>query len=72
MPMQRSKPMKVTRDYLRAMQAGETLTVTCADGYDLESQRNTAYQMSKLENCRFSCKAEGLTLTITRHDSDPA
>ena len=54
------------------MQNGETLTVTCADGYDLESQRNTAYQMSKLENCRFSCKAEGLTLTVTRNDTDPA
>ena len=49
------------------MQNGETLTVTCADGYDLESQRNTAYQMSKLENCRFS-----LILTVTRNDTDPA
>lgn len=52
------------------MQSGDTLTVTCADGYDLESQRNTAYQMSKLENCRFSCTTDGLTLTVTRNDTD--
>lgn len=71
--MERSKPLRVTRDYLRTMQHGETLTVTCTDGYDLESQRNTAYQMSKLENCRFSCKADGLILTVTRsNDTDPA
>ena len=70
MPMTNTRPMKVTRDYLRAMQNGEKLVVTCADGYDLESQRNTAYQMSKLENCRFSCSADGLTLTVTRYDTE--
>ena len=70
MLMTNPKPMKVTRDYLRAMQNGDTLTVTCADGYDLESQRNTAYQMSKLENCRFRCTTDGLTLTVTRNDTD--
>ena len=61
---------KVTRDRLRAMKNGETLTVQCADGYDLASQKNTAYAMAKLENCRFSCQAEGLTLTVTRYDAD--
>ena len=70
MLMTNPKPMRVTRDYLRAMQSGDSLTVTCADGYDLESQRNTAYQMSKLENCRFSCTTDGLTLTVTRNDTD--
>lgn len=64
------KPHKVTRNYLRSMKPGDVLTVICTDGYDLESQRNTAYQMSKLENCRFSCSADGLTLTVTRYDTD--
>lgn len=61
---------KVTRERLRGLQPGETFTVQCLDGYDLASQRNTAYAMSKLENCRFSCKAEGLTLTVTKYDAE--
>ena len=58
---------KVTRERLRAMRDGEEITVTCRDGYDLDSQRNTAYAMGKMEQCRFSCKADGLTLTVTRY-----
>lgn len=58
---------KITRKRLRAMQDGEQIIVTCADGYDMDSQKNTAYAMSKMEGCRFSCKSEGLTLTVTRH-----
>ena len=58
---------KVTRERLRSMQDGEEITVTCKDGYDLDAQKNTAYAMQKMENCRFSCKADGLTLTVTRH-----
>ena len=46
---------------------GEQITVTCADGYDMDSQKNTAYAMSKMENCRFSCKSDGLVLTVTRY-----
>ena len=61
---------KVTRERLRSMKNGETLTVQCVDGYDLVSQKNTAYAMAKLENCRFSCTADGLTLTVTRYDAD--
>ena len=61
---------KVTRERLRSLQNGETLTVQCADGYDLASQRNTAYAMGKLENCRFACTADGLKLTVTRYDTD--
>lgn len=61
---------KVTRERLRSMKNGETLTVQCVDGYDLASQKNTAYAMAKLENCRFSCTADGLTLTVTRYDAD--
>lgn len=61
---------KVTRERLRSMKNGETLTVQCVDGYDLASQKNTAYAMAKLENCRFSCTADGLTLTVTRYDTD--
>ena len=52
------------------MKNGETLTVQCVDGYDLASQKNTAYAMAKLENCRFSCTADGLTLTVTRYDAE--
>lgn len=61
---------KVTRERLRAMKNGEKLTVQCANGYDLDSQKNTAYAMQKLEGCRFSCRSEGLTLTVTRNDAD--
>lgn len=61
---------KVTRERLRAMRDGEEITVTCKDGYDLDSQKNTAYAMQKMENCRFSCKSEGLKLTVTRYGID--
>lgn len=64
------KVEKITRKRLRAMLDGDTLTVECTDGYDLDSQRNTAYAMGKMERCRFSCKAEGLTLTVTRYGID--
>lgn len=64
------KVEKITRERLRAMRDGEEITVTCKDGYDLDSQRNTAYAMGKMEQCRFSCKAEGLTLTVTRYGID--
>jgi len=59
---------KITRDRLRVMQDGEQITVQCMDGYDLDSQKNTAYAMQKMENCRFTCKTEGLKLTVTRYD----
>lgn len=64
------KDEKITRNRLRAMKHGEQLTVQCANGYDLDSQRNTAYQLQKLENCKFSCQVDGLTLTVTRNDSN--
>lgn len=63
--MTNAKPIKVTRDRLREMLPGQSITVECADGYDLESQRNTAYQMGKLVNRRYSCSVIGLTLTVT-------
>lgn len=62
-----AKVEKITRERLRVMQDGEQITVTCADGYDMDSQKNTAYAMSKMENCRFSCKSDGLVLTVTRY-----
>ena len=61
---------KITRDVLRGMKKGETITVMCANGYDLDSQRNTAYAMGKMEQCRFSCKVDGLTLQVTRYGID--
>lgn len=56
---------KVTRERLRMMQPGEMLTVQCVNGYDLDSQKNTAYAMKKLEGRSFSCRTEGLALTVT-------
>lgn len=61
---------KITRERLRALQNGEQITVQCADGYDLDSQKNTAYAMQKMENCRFACKSDGLTLSVTRYDTN--
>lgn len=58
---------KITRERLRAMKDGETITVVCKDGYDADSQRNTAYAMQRLENCKFTCTIDGLTLTVTRY-----
>lgn len=58
---------KITRDCLRAMKIGDTVVVQCKDGYDMDSQKNTAYAMQKMENCRFACKSDGLTLTVTKY-----
>ena len=58
---------KVTRERLRAMRNGEEITVICKDGYDMDSQKNTAYTLCMLENCRFSFKSDGLQLTVTRY-----
>lgn len=59
---------KVTRERLRAMKPGDVIVVKCANGYDLDSQKNTAYAMKKLEGRSFSCRVQGLTLTITCND----
>lgn len=64
------KVEKITRERLRSMQNGDVLTVECADGYDLDSQRNTAYALQSKEGCRYSCKATGLTLQVTRYGAD--
>jgi hypothetical protein len=58
---------KITRERLRAMRNGDTITTQCADGYDMDSQKNTAYAMQKMENCRFACKSDGLQLSVTRY-----
>ena len=64
------KVEKITRERLRAMLDGDTLKVDCTDGYDLDSQRNTAYAMQRMEGCKFSCKATGLTLQVTRYGTE--
>lgn len=64
------KVEKITRERLRALLDGDTLMVECADGYDLDSQRNTAYAMQRMEGCKFSCKATGLTLQVTRYGTE--
>lgn len=65
-----TKVEKITRERLRTMQNGDKLTVECINGYDLDSQRNTAYAMGKMEQCRFSCKVDGLILQVTRYGID--
>ena len=45
--MGQKKKEKITRDCLRAMKIGDTVVVECKDGYDLDSQKNTAYAMQK-------------------------
>lgn len=68
--MEQKTTERVTRERLRAMKGGDTLTVECANGYDLDSQKNTAYAMKKLEGRRFSCRSEGLTLIVTCNGID--
>lgn len=61
---------KVTRERLRAMRSRTAIVVQCENGAALESQKNNAYNFAKVEGCRFACKVDGLTLTVTRYDND--
>lgn len=61
---------RITRELLRSMTNGMSVTVNCADQYDLDSQRNTAYAFGKYEGCKFTCIPNGLELTVTRYDSN--
>ena len=64
------RPKKISRALLRGLTDGQSVTVVCRDWYELDSQRSTAYTTARLEGCRFSCRAMGLTLTVTRHDGE--
>lgn len=66
------KVEKITRECLRTMQDGDVVVAVCVNGYDLDSQKNTAYAMQKMEGCRFACKVDGLNLTVTRYGTEPA
>lgn len=57
---------KVTRDVLRAMEQGDSLTFSSENGYAIESAKSMAYMLQKLEHVRFTCRTDGTTLTITR------
>ena len=57
---------KVTRDVLRAMKPGDSVTFSSESGYAIESAKSMAYTLQKLERVRFTCKKDGPTLTITR------
>lgn len=61
---------RITRDVLRKMRDGDVLTVDCKNGYDMDSQKNIAYGMQKMERCKFACKANGMRLTVMRFDCD--
>lgn len=62
---------RISRDVLREMRDGESVVTVCVNGYALDSQRNIAYRLQKMENCRFSCKSKGCELTVTRHNLTP-
>lgn len=61
---------KITRQALREMEAGDTMTVTLSDYASVESGKNVAYAFGKIERCKFSTKVEkvdeGWNLTITK------
>lgn len=57
---------KITRDLLRKMQEGETVTVECRDGLDLNCQKNIAYQFQIIGDCKLTCKSDGLKLSVTK------
>lgn len=61
---------KITRQALREMEAGDTMTVTLSDYASVESGKNVAYAFGKIECCKFSTKVEkvdeGWNLTITK------
>ena len=47
---------KITRDILRTLKDGDAVTVLCLDGYDLDSQKNTAYAIRDIEVSDFHVK----------------
>lgn len=68
--MRMEERKRISRMLLRGMRKGEQVTVVCQDGYDQQSQMNIAYQTGRLEGCRFSCRTDGLTLTVTREGAN--
>lgn len=62
---------RITRDILRTLRDGDAVTVECLNGYDMDSQKNTAYAMQRMLLCRFECRTQGLRLTVTRRKGLP-
>ena len=64
------KATRVTRELLKGMSGGDTLTVELPDAAAIESGKVTAYQLQRLEGCKFSMSSDYVkrTLTITRTD----
>lgn len=57
---------KVTRDVLRGMEVGDSITFVSPNGYAQDSAKSLTYKMHRLEECRFTCRTDGLSMTITR------
>lgn len=57
---------KVTRDVLRGMEQGDSVTFSSENGYAIESARSLAYTFQRLEKVRFTCKIDGQVLIITK------
>ncbi len=62
------KAVRVTRELLKGMAAGETLTVELPDAAAIESGKASAYQLQRIEGCKFRMSSDYVarTLTITR------
>ena len=60
---------KVTREALKNMQMGETQTFDCPDRMAYNSGQATAYQMARIEGCKYSAvegeKENQLVITKT-------
>ena len=60
------KVKMITRDVLRDMSDGDTISMLCKDGYEMDSKKQLAYAFQRNENCKFSCRTDGMVLNITR------
>ena len=62
------KAVRVTRELLKGMAAGETLTVELPDAAAIERGKASAYQLQRIEGCKFRMSSDYVarTLTITR------
>lgn len=60
---------KVTRDDLRAIQTGQSMTFDLPDAKACDNAKSLAYQFQNILGCKFSVQTDyaANTLTITRN-----
>lgn len=63
---------KITRQKLREMEAGDTMTVTLSDYASVESGKNVAYAFGKVEGYKYTTRVEkveeGWNLTVKKEN----